>query len=66
VLGLQGNDLTFSRTVWRLYGGAKGLVVWYYLQRRSGLVERGDGTRLIPHPETFSATAQPPYSSAKG
>ena len=22
--------LTFSRTVWRLYGGAKGLVVWYY------------------------------------
>jgi hypothetical protein len=23
-------DLTFSRTVWRLYGGAKGLVIWYY------------------------------------
>ena len=22
---------TFSRTVWRLYGGAKGLVMWYYL-----------------------------------
>jgi hypothetical protein len=22
-------DSTFSRTVWRLYGGAKGLVVWY-------------------------------------
>jgi hypothetical protein len=25
-------DSTFSRTVWRLYGGAKDLVVWYYLQ----------------------------------
>ena len=24
------HDSTFSRTVWRLYGGAKGLVVWYY------------------------------------
>jgi hypothetical protein len=23
-------DSTFSRTVWRRYGGAKGLVVWYY------------------------------------
>jgi hypothetical protein len=23
-------DSTFSRTVWRLYGGAKGLVMWYY------------------------------------
>jgi hypothetical protein len=23
-------DATFSRTVWRLYDGAKGLVVWYY------------------------------------
>jgi hypothetical protein len=22
-------DLTFSRTVWRLYGGAEGLVMWY-------------------------------------
>jgi hypothetical protein len=22
-------DSTFSRKVWRLYGGAKGLVVWY-------------------------------------
>jgi hypothetical protein len=22
-------DSTFSRTVWRLYGGAKGLVMWY-------------------------------------
>ena len=22
--------LTFSRTVWRLYGGGKGLSVWYY------------------------------------
>ena len=24
---------TFSRTVWRLYGGAKGLVMWYYRRR---------------------------------
>jgi hypothetical protein len=24
------HDSTFSRTVWRLYGGAKGLVMWYY------------------------------------
>jgi hypothetical protein len=24
----------FSRTVWRLYGGAKGLVMWYYYLRR--------------------------------
>jgi hypothetical protein len=23
-------DSTFSRTVWRLYGGSKGLVMWYY------------------------------------
>jgi hypothetical protein len=23
---------TFSRTVWRLYDGAKGLVMWYYRQ----------------------------------
>jgi hypothetical protein len=23
------DQLTFSRTIWRLYGGAKGLVVWY-------------------------------------
>ena len=23
-------DSTFSRTVWRLYGGAKGLAMWYY------------------------------------
>jgi hypothetical protein len=23
------HDSTFSSTVWRLYGGAKGLVVWY-------------------------------------
>jgi hypothetical protein len=22
-------DSTFSRTVWRLYNGAKGLVMWY-------------------------------------
>jgi hypothetical protein len=30
-------DSTFSRTVWRLYGGAKGLVMWYYkmCERRS-------------------------------
>jgi hypothetical protein len=31
--GISANtlhDLTFSRTVWRLYGGAKGLVMWYY------------------------------------
>jgi hypothetical protein len=25
-------DSTFSRIVWRLYGGAKGLVMWYYGQ----------------------------------
>jgi hypothetical protein len=24
------HDPTFSRTVWRMYGGAKGLVMWYY------------------------------------
>jgi hypothetical protein len=24
-------DSTFSRTVWRLHGGAKGLVVWYWM-----------------------------------
>ena len=24
------HDSTFSRTVWRLYGGAKGLMMWYY------------------------------------
>jgi hypothetical protein len=24
-------QLTFSRTVWRLYGGSKGLMMWYYL-----------------------------------
>jgi hypothetical protein len=28
-------DSTFSRTVWRLYGGAKGLVVWYYQAGRA-------------------------------
>ena len=27
---LSLHESTFSRTVWRLYGGAKGLVVWYY------------------------------------
>jgi hypothetical protein len=26
-------DSTFSRTVWRMYGGAKGLVMWYYQLR---------------------------------
>ena len=26
------HDPTFSRTVWRLYGGAKVLVMWYYLR----------------------------------
>ena len=29
------HDSTFSRTVWRLYGGAKGLVVWYYITRNA-------------------------------
>ena len=24
--------LAFSRAVWRLYGGAKGLAVWYQLE----------------------------------
>ena len=28
--GVPFYDPTFSRTVGRLYGGAKGLVVWYY------------------------------------
>jgi hypothetical protein len=28
--GASLHDSTFSRAVWRLYGGAKGLVVWYY------------------------------------
>ena len=28
-LPLSLYDPTFSRTVWRMYGGAKGLVVWY-------------------------------------
>jgi hypothetical protein len=23
------HESTFSRTVWRIYGGAKGLAVWY-------------------------------------
>jgi serine/threonine protein kinase len=23
--------VTFSRTVWRMYGGSKGLMMWYYL-----------------------------------
>jgi hypothetical protein len=27
--GVSLHDPTFSRTVWRLYVGAKGLVVWY-------------------------------------
>jgi hypothetical protein len=36
-------DSTFSRTVWRLYCGAKGLVLWYY--RRGG---------LPPHPRLQS------------
>ena len=31
--GVSFYDSTFSRTVWRLYGGAKGLVMWYYLRR---------------------------------
>ena len=26
-------DSTFSTTVWRLYGGAKGLAMWYYIQK---------------------------------
>jgi hypothetical protein len=26
---------TFSRTVWRLYGGAKGLVMWYSARSRT-------------------------------
>jgi hypothetical protein len=25
-----GNQVTFFITVWRLYGGSKGLVMWYY------------------------------------
>jgi hypothetical protein len=33
LLAVQVYGSTFSRTVWRLYGGAKGLVMWYYLQR---------------------------------
>ena len=28
--GVSLYDSTFSRTVWRLYGGAKGLAMWYY------------------------------------
>ena len=28
------HDPTFSRAVWRLYGGAKGLVMWYYHRLR--------------------------------
>ena len=31
--GVSLYDSTFSRTVWRLYGGAKGLVMWYYSVR---------------------------------
>jgi hypothetical protein len=27
--GASLHDSTFSRAVWRLYGGAKGLVMWY-------------------------------------
>ncbi len=27
--GVSLHASTFSRTVWRLYGGANGLVVWY-------------------------------------
>jgi hypothetical protein len=29
-------DSTFSRTVWRLYDGAKGLVMWYYEPAQHG------------------------------
>ena len=29
-------DSTFSRTVWRLYGGSKGLVMWYLLLSLEG------------------------------
>ena len=39
-------DSTFSRTVWRLYGGAKGLVMWYYRLAPTGLEEPGLEVRI--------------------
>jgi hypothetical protein len=44
-------DSTFSRTVWRLYGGANDLVMWYYREQLRGAAghrQRGDVPRPCP------------------
>ena len=43
-------DSTFSRTVWRLYGGAKGLVMWYYTS----------GVNMLMRLYGFAATCRGP------
>jgi hypothetical protein len=44
------HDSTFSRTVWRLYGGSKGPVMWYY---------RADALpRVAAHPPTAAELQQ--------
>jgi hypothetical protein len=40
--GVSLYDSTFSRNVWRLYGGAKGLVMWYY----AAAAQQNSRTRL--------------------
>jgi hypothetical protein len=71
-------DSTFSRTVWRLYAGAKGLVVWYYItwnDKRTGEGGRNKNDKQAPvqalrcaslYDSTFSRTVWRLYGGAKG
>jgi hypothetical protein len=58
---------TFSRTVWRLYGGAKGLVMWCYLHRVRGhdhpaLEPAGPAGGAAPGENGRRQPLVPPYS----
>jgi hypothetical protein len=43
-------DPTFSRTIWRLYGGAKGLVMWYYSEDERAELRREWFLKLATKP----------------
>ena len=59
-------DSTFSRTVWRLYGGAKGLVVWYYKVGPLGPSVAGGGCAPDGAPAFDSTRAPVSWRPAPG
>ena len=64
--GVSLYDSTCSRTVWRLYDGAKGLAVWYY---QEWVVDARETLhyRSVPlYTPTFSRTVWWLYGGAKG